>query len=224
MRRTAMLAAAAGIAAAAALTAGHPAQASTGVTGPCAPAIGSHSASTTLTNRPDLGGANNPWATDGKVTPATPTAKLTRTLLITLVSHTGGTWTWDGTVCDGGTFATNPGQLAPNQGPGHTGETESSPSQAGTVNGLVTYQFSTDQPLNTGPNLGVLTSEDGAPAPGSDETTSLWYQQAFPVLTDFTGPGLVTFDYDYATGLFTVKKWHDATGTNGQSPVDGQIK
>lgn len=218
-RSLALLAAVFAVAASAALAV--PAHA-LGFSGPCAPSTGSHSATTTLTNRPDSGGASI-WATDGKVTPATPTAKVTRTLKITLVSQAGGIWTWNATVCDGGTGQTIPGALAPNQGPGHAGDAESSPSQQFTINGTDTYAFTTDQPLNTGPNLGVPSSEDGAPVtPG--QTTPLWFTQAFPGTANFTG-GQLTFDYDYATtGLFAPLRWHDATGTDGQAPADGQIK
>jgi hypothetical protein len=192
-----------------------------GFTGPCSPGIGKHAATTTLTNRPDSGGAGNIWAVDGPNSRANPTGKMTRTLVITQVSHTGPLWVWTANICDGGTFAAQVGELAPNQGPGHAGEIITH-AVTGTINGGAAYSFTTDQPLNTSPNLGVATSEDGAPLPGSGETTSLWFEQAFPAGTTFTG-GITTWSWTYVGGVLG-PQWRDGSDNgDGQVPAAGQI-
>lgn len=190
-----------------------------GFTGPCSTGIGKHAATTTLTNRPDGGGAGNVWALDGPNSRSNPTGKLTRTFVISQVSHVGSTWTWNGVICDGGTGQAIPGQLAPNQGAGHAGQTIGSAVNF-TVNGTATYQFSTDEPLNTSSNLGVLTSEDGAPVT-PQETTSLWFEQAFPASTAFTGAGIVAYSWTYQGAG---QQWTDNNTTDGQAPGDGQIR
>lgn len=190
---------------------------------PCTGGPATHAATTTLTNRPDSGGGGNDWAADGPRDAANPTGKMDRALYVTLVSHAGTVWEWTGQVCDSGTFRTIAGQLAPNQGPGHAGQTIRA-QVTGMVTGVANYQFSTDQPLSTAANLGVVKSEDGAPAPGSDETTSLWFEQAFPPGTTFSGPGIGAWSWTYKAGLFSPQSWTDASSNNdGQDPGAGQI-
>jgi hypothetical protein len=203
-----------------AVTAAVPASAA-GFTGPCSTGIGHHAATTTLTNRPDSGGGGD-WAVDGPNTRANPTGKVTRTLVITQVSHVGPVWVWTANVCDGGTFAADLGALAPNQGPGHAGEIITH-AVTGTINGGAAYSFTTDQPLNTSTNLGVAPSEDGAPLAGSDETTSLWFEQAFPAGTTFTG-GITTWSWTYVGGVFAGPQWRDGSDNGaGQVPAAGEI-
>jgi len=211
-----MLAAAGAVAASAALAV--PAHAA-GFTGPCSPGTGKQSAVTALTNRPDSGGGGT-WALDGK-TPRTP---LTRTLSVTLISHAAGVWDWQAAVCDGGSFTAIPGALAPNQGPGHAGDVIAAPAASGSVTGTAFYQFSTDQPLSAARNLGVPASEDGAPVTPA-QTTPLWFEQAFPAGTTFTGPGLLdTWSWTYTEGTFVPRSWTDsAADGDGQTPAAEQI-
>jgi hypothetical protein len=188
-----------------------PAAHAAGFTGPCSTGTGRHAATTTLTGRPDNGGGGQ-WAADS----------LTRTLVITGGTRTGSVWTWTGAVCDGGTAVTIPGALAPNQGPGHAGQVIIRRVTA-TAGGTVLYSFTTNEPLNTSPNLGVPPSEAGAPAV-PQQTTSLWFEQAFPAGTAFGGPGVTSYDYEYAAGLFMREAWSETSANgDGQDAGAGQI-
>lgn len=172
---------------------------------PCAPSIGSVSATTHLTNRPDSGG-NGTWATD----------TLTRTFKLTLVSQSAGIYTYTGTVCDGGTFLTIPGAFTPNQGAPFTGDTIADLVK-GTVNGTAFFSFTADQPADI--SLVPPTGDPGAP-------TSTWYQQAFPAGTVFGGTGLEnnwSWSYQVIQGFF-IQNWLDAaSNSGGQVPSAGNI-
>lgn len=219
MRKLTLFAAAAAVAAIAGVSA--PAAHAAGYTGPCTPSTGSHSATTTLTNRLDSGG-NGDWAIDGD-TAASPAYGVTRTFKITLVSQSAGHWTWNGAACDGGQATAIPGAFTPNQGPGHTGQVIRSQVTT-TLNGTASYTFTTDAPLSAARNLGLPASENGTPAPGSPQTTSLWYEQAFPAGTTFGGPGIGPWSWTYTAGLFPPESWTDASANNGgQVPSAGNI-
>lgn len=175
-------------------------------------------ASTHLTGRPDSGGNGN-WATDA----------MTRTLAITSLG--GGSYT--ATVTDsGGTFTTIMGAYVPNQG-ANPGGRFASRRHSGTFTGTASFSFTASK----APSASLVpASESGAPAAGSDQTTSLWYEQAFPAGTVFGGTGILgSWSWSYTAvdacdspvrGFFTVsQRWTDAAvNGGGQLPGDGQVQ
>jgi hypothetical protein len=159
---------------------------------PFTPQIPAHSPSvftshTSLTNRPDSGGNGN-WALD----------TMTRTLTITETGHNGPGYAYTATVSDTGTFKTISGAYTPNQGPPSTGKRIQGTVQ-GSVAGTAQYSFTASKLPASSPNLGVPNSENGAPGTPA-ETTSSWYEQAFPAGTTFGGTGIGNWSWTYTTG------------------------
>jgi hypothetical protein len=178
---------------------------------PVTPQIPAHSPSvftsrTSLTNRPDSGGNGN-WALD----------TMTRTLTITETGHNGPGYAYTATVSDTGTFKTISGAYTPNQGPPSTGKRIQGTVQ-GSVAGTAQYSFTASKLPASSPNLGVPNTENGAPGTPA-ETTSSWYELAFPAGTTFGGTGIGNWSWTYTTG--------DGCGqsdSHGQGKGNGQGK
>lgn len=177
-------------------------------------------ARTQLTGRPDSGGGGT-WAYDSAY----------RTLSITETGYDPetGDYTYTATVTDSAaSFQAIAGALTPNQGVPYTGDTITG-SPSGSFSGSASYSFTADSlPANSG-NLGVPLAESGAPQDQA-ETTSYWYEQAFPSGTVFGGSGIGDWGWWYTariqTGPFTfvTQTWADTSSNgDGQLPADGNI-
>jgi hypothetical protein len=174
---------------------------------------------TSLTGRPDSGNGGT-WATD----------TLTRTLTLTLAGTEGTgpseVWEYDATVSDTGSFLTIAGALTPNQSGIYAGLTIGAEAD-GAMEGGADYSFTASAPASAAANLGVPASESGAPS--GDQTTSLWYEQAFPAGTTFGGAGIGDWSWTYSVsadvhldGLYRV--WTDSSANGyGDEPGDGNI-
>lgn len=149
-------------------------------------------AHTLLTNRPDSGGNGN-WAND----------RMERTL--TIIQTGAGTFT--ATVQDkDGSFTTISHAYTPNQGTPFTGDLISH-RVTGRMAGEATYSFTADKAPNA--HL-VPRHENGAPVTAA-QSTSFWFEQAFPVGTTFGGAGINNnWSWDYAAKV-TVTKYHYVT-------------
>jgi hypothetical protein len=66
------------------------------------------------------------------------------------------------------------------------------------MTGTANYSFTANSLPTRGRNLGVPGSLSTSPT--GDQTTTLWYEQAFPTGTDFAGPGLGTWGWTYTAG------------------------
>jgi hypothetical protein len=154
-----------------------PAAASASTAAPHIIPPGTTTAVTHLVDRPDSGGAGN-WADDG----------ISRVLTLRLTGGTPGAWTFAASVRDTGTFATIPFAFTPNQGPPFTGSHIRQLTH-GSLQGEAQYSFTATELPSLAPNDGVPFFEAGAPS--GDQTTSLWYEQAFPAGTVFGGPGIL---------------------------------
>ncbi len=180
-----------------------------------------YTAATHITHRADSGGGGT-WAYDD----------FTRTIYLTdegpaAASNCGGNLPCEAfsyTLKDGanggaqGGFTTINGALAPNQGPGHTGDVITA-SSFGSFSGQQAGRFWTD----------ALTSPAGRNVPssvsGNGTSSTDWPRLEWPALTpaaDFFGLGATTFSYRYQTTI-AHQVWVDATGSDGQAPPDGQI-
>jgi hypothetical protein len=180
---------------------------------------------TNLIGRPDSGGNGN-WAADS----------LLRDMTITRTGGAPGHWTFTATLTDYGSFQAIAGAFTPNQGAPYTGDLiQGSPS--GAVDGSAVFSFTASQLPSAAFNAGVPVFEDGAPS-RPDQTTSLWFEQAFPPGTVFGGPGIGVWGWHYATpaclsytltrfGLvpvITYQQWADTSADGaGQLPGDGNI-
>lgn len=193
---------------------------------PAAAPGGTHTATTTLTNRPD-GGHGGPWAYDD----------VTRTLTLKLTGITGSgsneTWHYDATVRDTGAFTVIKGALTPNQSGAYAGEKIRSdiPEMLTSLTGRAEYSFTASRPASNAPNAGVVRRESGAPAAGSPQTTSLWFEQAFPAGTTFGGPGIGAYLWTYGAVVFSPQfpyfsdqRWVETSANgDGNLPGDGNI-
>lgn len=165
---------------------------------------------TQLSNRPD-GGHGGTWATD----------TIQRNLTI---HHVGGD-AYTATVTDEGSFVTIPGAGTPNQAVPYAGDVVTTSRVAGAMTslaGTVTYSFTADR----APDFSLVpTSESGAPVSGP-QTTSLWFEQAFPAGTNFTG-GLTDYSFSYRLKCpqqFAAQSWTDSQSNgDGNLPGDGNI-
>jgi hypothetical protein len=171
-------------------------------------------ASTQLSNRGDSGG-NGDWATDA----------MTRRLVITHVSGTSYT----ATVTDTGRFTAIPHAYTPNQGGADLG-LKIAELLEGTFTGKASYSFT----ANESPRASLVPrAESGTPSSGP-QTTSDWYEQAFPASTTFGGTGITTWGWNYSATAVTflrgggfdlcTQKWADASTNNGgQDASSGNI-
>jgi hypothetical protein len=167
---------------------------------------------TTLSDRPDSGGAGT-WALD----------RMTRQLSITEVSGGDGIYTFTATVSDSaGSFVAIDGAPTPNQGAPHTGDLISG-TPTGSFTGSASYIFTASSLPTAVHNLGLPASEPG-PAGDFAETTSGWYEQAFPDGTVFGGAGIGDWGWTYHTSAFPSQSWADTSANaGGQLPADGNI-
>jgi hypothetical protein len=175
-------------------------------------------AKTQLSNRGD-GGGNGDWATDA----------MTRTLTIIQTKQVGSTRTFVATITDVGHFVTIPHAFTPNQGGADAG-LRIAELLPGTFTGKASYSFM----ANNSPRASLVPrAEIGTPSSGPT-TTSLWYEQAFPAGTTFSGLGITTWGWNYAatavsfdrSGGFSLctQKWSDASTNNGgQDANSGNI-
>ena len=122
-------------------------------------------------------------------------------------------YNYTATVSDTGTFKTSSGAFTPNQGGTNAGKKIKGTVQ-GTMTGTANYSFTARSLPSNARNLGVPTSENGTPAPSSPQTTSLWYEQAFPAGTSFSGTGIGTWSWKYLSG----SSGNGCTQNNGQQP------
>ena len=195
-------------------------------------------ASTQVTDRPD-GGNGGVWADD----------TFRRDITITLTGGGPGAYTYTATLKDRGSFTTIKGTPTPNQGAPYAGDLIKSKVK-GTLRGTADFSFTASSLPNSGPNADVATKEKdhgNAPTPGSPQTTSLWYEQAFPAGTTFSGPGIGDWAWTYKATVVTVRhhrvcltrgwcwrvpvrhvdhqKWVDSSSNgDGNLPADGNIR
>lgn len=184
---------------------------------------------TRLEERPDSGGNGN-WATD----------RMSRKLTITETGPVTGGYAYTATVEDAGGFRTDRGAYTPNQGAPYTGD-KIHGQVSGWMTGKASYSFTASTLPSTKKNAGVPGAEDGAPAT-PEQTTSDWYEQAFPAGTTFGGAGIGDWSWKYAgpvcrtyktvyrhhhwvkIAVYSQQHWTDSlAGDGGQLKADGNI-
>jgi hypothetical protein len=173
-------------------------------------------AQTLVADRPDGGnGSPDPyWADD----------TFTRGLTITLTGGTPGDWTFTATIADMGTFTTIPREQTPNQAPPYTGDVIGS-RVTGIMNGRADYSFTASELPSAAPNAGVTAYENDHGNVPSD-STSTWYELAFPAGTTFGGAGIGDWSWSYVAFAWPVfQGWVDASGNGGGDLAgDGNIE
>ena len=191
-------------------------------------------AQTHITDRPDSGAAGD-WADD----------TMTRTLTITRTGGGPGAWTFTAKLTDKGTFTTIAGAATPNQSGPYAGETIKS-KVTGKMVGYADFSFTASTLPRTGFNAGVpLTENDHGTAPS--DSTSTWYELAFPSGTTFGGAGIGAWSWTYDVTVnetVTIRvcaapnlcwtttvhrpvtqQWTDAYNNNaGDDPGDGNVE
>lgn len=184
------------------------------------PAFHQASAVTHLTNRDDggNGSANNGnFALDD----------MNRYLTIKLVSESGGTYTYTATIRDAGLFHAVLGDDTPNQSGSYAGDLITNKA-SGPINGYASFSFTANSlpALDRHGNLAVPAAING-----DADSTSAWYEIAFPAGTTFGGAGInnSTWTWSYHAlvrvgGHLVPEHWTDAAGNNaGDNPNDGNI-
>ena len=167
---------------------------------------------TFVTDRPDGGnGSPDPyWADD----------TMTRTLVITRTGGTPGDYTYTATLTDEGEFVTIKGAQAPNQAPSYAGEVIRSRS-AGIIQGYADFAFT----ASTLPSSSLVPKAENDHGTVPADSTSTWYELAFPAGTVFGGPGIGNWGWTYfAITPHGLQFWTDDWNNNyGDSAGDGQI-
>jgi hypothetical protein len=164
---------------------------------PGPPTVTAH-AVTHLADRPDGGnGTPDPyWADD----------TFTRDLSITETGSTGTgpatVYDFTATVKDAGAFTTIKGAETPNQGPGYAGDIIKS-KVTGPMTGYADFTFTATALPSSLPNLGVASNENDHGTAPSD-STSTWYELAFPAGTTFGGTGIGDWSWTYDATVKTV--------------------
>lgn len=151
-------------------------------------------AQTYLVDRPD-GGNGNPdpyWADD----------TFTRDMIITLTGGSAGDYTFSAEVQDRGTFTTIPREQTPDQGGLYAGDLIQS-RVTGMMNGYADYSFTATELPDAAPNAGVASYENDHGVVSSD-STSTWYELAFPAGTVFGGTGIGDWSWTYDATVRTV--------------------
>lgn len=170
---------------------------------------------TSVTDRPDGGnGSPDPyWADD----------TFTRVIAITRTGGTPGAYTYTATLTDTGSFTAIKGAQTPNQGGPYAGETIAS-AVTGQMKGTAAFSFTASALPSGGFNGGVPLIEDDAGHVPAD-STSTWYELAFPAGTVFGGAGIGAWSWTYdATTPAGHQQWIDASGNGaGDLPGDGNI-
>jgi hypothetical protein len=124
-----------------------------------------------------------------------------RTLTITQT----GPHTFTAAVRDAGSFTTIRSAFTPNQGGSDAGK-HIRGRVSGQVNGAASYSFT----ATTEPDAHLVPSrENGDPATGP-QSTSDWFEQAFPAGTTFGGTGIGNWNWAYAAKV-TVTKYRTVT-------------
>lgn len=190
---------------------------------------------TFVTDRPDGGnGSPDPyWADD----------TMTRTITITQTGGMPGAYTFTAALKDAGAFTTVKGEQAPNQGPGYAGDVIKS-KVTGPMDGYADFSFTASNLPDAAFNAGIpLTENDHGAVPA--DSTSTWFELAFPAGTTFTG-GIGDWSWTYKATVVTVtsqtvclsrhfcwtvpvvhlqrQQWTDGWDNNyGDSAGDGQI-
>lgn len=163
---------------------------------------------TYIQDRPDSGNGGY-WADD----------TMARILTITQTGGSPGAWKFTARLTDEGSFTTIKGALAPNQGGSYAGQTEKA-SVTGILNGSADFAFT----ASNLPTARVPAFENDHGNVPSD-STSTWYELAFPAGTIFGGPGIGNWGWTYFT--LTPKNgqyWADTSGNGyGDLAGDGQI-
>lgn len=154
---------------------------------------------TLLTKRGDSSDSGTDWALDN----------IARFITIRQVGTAGpGAWKFTAQLTDIGEFTTIPGAVTPADG------TKRIRGQVtGPMHGSWSFVFT----ANAQPVQGLIpTFERGTPDPVTDpeQTTSLWFEQAFPGGTTFTGGGLNDWGWTY-TGPTCIT--HTAGATRGEA-------
>jgi hypothetical protein len=184
---------------------------------------------TRLEARPDSGGNGN-WATD----------RMYRELTVTETGPVPGGYAYTAMVEDAGGFRTDHGAYTPNQGAPYTGD-KIHGQVSGWLAGKASYSFTASTLPSKKKNAGVPGSESGAPAT-PEQTTSNWYEQAFPAGTTFGGAGIGDWSWKYAgpvcrtyetvyrhhhrvtITVYAQQHWTDSlAGGGGQLKADGNI-
>jgi hypothetical protein len=149
---------------------------------------------TGLYDRPDSGGVGN-WANDA----------MTRTITFTYIGRdSAGLYHYVAQLSDLGGFTTIPGAYTPNQGAPYTGDLISG-QVSGSMSGKASFEFTSTNPIdNHNANLGVPRAEFGA-AGNTEQTTSAWYEQAFPQGTVFGGLGIGNWGWNYKAAVTEYK-------------------
>lgn len=148
-------------------------------------------ATTYLADRPDSGnGTPEYWADD----------YMNRSLAITLAGNNGLTgaaevWDYTATVTDKGYFTAIKGVQTPNQAAPYTGDVIKSDA-SGPMQGYADFSFTATSLPDSTPNLGVVTYENDHGVPATD-STSTWYELAFPGGTTFGGAGIGDWSWSY---------------------------
>jgi len=185
---------------------------------------------TFVTDRPD-GGNGNPdtWADD----------TMTRSLTVTLTGGSPGAYTFTATLGDIGTFTTVKGAPTPNQGGSYAGDVIKS-RVTGQMAGYADFSFTASELPSAAFNAGVAYSENDHGADPAD-STSTWYELAFPHGTTFGGIGIGDWSWHYGVTVTTIsyrvfgrfvvpvaseqyQQWTDGYNNNyGDSAGDGNI-
>jgi hypothetical protein len=191
---------------------------------------------THITDRPDGGnGSPDPyWADD----------TMTRSITITLTGGAPGAYTFTAKLKDKGTFTTIKGKQTPNQSGPYAGETVKS-KVTGKMTGYVDYSFTASALPSSAPNAGIPVTENDHGNVPSDSTTT-WYELAFPSGTHFGGTGEGAWSWTYKATVTTVtsqqvclaphfcwpvpvvhvshQQWVDAYNNgDGDLPADGNV-
>jgi hypothetical protein len=165
---------------------------------------------TFVTDRPDSGnGSPDPyWADD----------TITRTLTITQTGGTAGAYTFTAALTDAGTFTTIKGEQAPNQGGSYAGDVIKS-KVTGPMTGYADFSFTASSLPDAGFNAGIPLTENDHGAVPSD-STSTWFELAFPAGTTFSGGiGDWSWTYDATVMVTTSEKVCLAPGFCWTIPV-----
>ncbi len=173
-----------------------------------------------VTDRPD-GGNGGTWADDS----------FTRSITITRTGGTPGAYTYTATLTDSrGTFRTIQGALTPNQGGSYAGDVIKS-QVGGTMNGTADFTFTASSLPSSRANAGVPAAENDHGNTPAD-STSTWYELAFPAGTTFGGAGIGHWSWTYSAVVVTftnwlnvsTQTWTDAWNNgDGNLPGDGNI-
>ena len=173
---------------------------------------------TFIKDRPDSGNAGD-WADD----------TMTRAITITQTGGSPGAYTFTAKLADDGTFKAIKGAQVPNQAAPYAGDVIKS-AVTGSMNGYADFSFTASRLPRTTFNAGVPVTENDHGLDPAD-STSTWYELAFPAGTVFGGAGIGNWGWTYdaivvtrAFPFLSLEQWIDAWDNNyGDSAGDGQI-